>query len=114
VDIDANGDEVKYTEVSWLDLVAKEAARLRRVKRNSPTFLYQFIKQGSGLADTAGNLVWILVLWICITLMRIRMRICIRLITLMRMRIRFLIFLFDADPDSTFHPDVDPDPDPSF
>ncbi len=32
VDIDANGDEVKYTEVSWLDLIAKEAARLRQVK----------------------------------------------------------------------------------
>jgi hypothetical protein len=45
VDIDANGDEVKYTEVSWLDLVAKEAARLRQVQRNSPTFQYQFIKQ---------------------------------------------------------------------
>ncbi len=40
VDIDENGDEVKYTEVSWLDLVAKEAARLRQV--NSPTSLQEF------------------------------------------------------------------------
>jgi hypothetical protein len=65
VDIDANGDEVKYTEVSWLDLVAKEAARLRQVKRNSPTFLHQFIKQGSGLEDALldpEHLVWIRIL----------------------------------------------------
>jgi hypothetical protein len=40
VDIDENGDEVKYTEVSWLDLVAKEAARLRQF--NSPTSLQEF------------------------------------------------------------------------
>ncbi len=49
VEIDANGDEVKYTEVSWLDLVAKEAARLRQVKRNSPTFYY--IRQVKGIVQ---------------------------------------------------------------
>jgi hypothetical protein len=48
VDIDANGDEVKYTEVSWLDLVAKEAARLRQVKGIIQLF---YIRQVKGIVQ---------------------------------------------------------------
>ena len=31
LEVDEAGEEGKYTEISWLDLVAKEAARQRQV-----------------------------------------------------------------------------------
>jgi hypothetical protein len=72
VDIDANGDEVKYTEVSWLDLVAKEAARLRQVKRNSPTFLHEFSSPSAGDPDPIQHFLQKNA-WFRIQILRVRM-----------------------------------------
>ena len=43
LEVDQAGEEGKYTEISWLDLVAKEAARQRQVIKDILYTVYRYI-----------------------------------------------------------------------